>query len=128
MLLNADRIEHMPGPRRSCRSWFTRVLLFVRDATSKDLMVSTAAAQKRLTIALSAHPFSKPVAPINQAILRHRRSEACYHAPSAVHAVPYTIPPGLEGDFLCEIMGLRATSGGSGVAENVILPRCRDQA
>ena len=39
-----------------------------------------------------------------------------------------TISPGLEGDFIRKIRVLQATSGVSGVAENVILPRCRDQA
>jgi hypothetical protein len=67
MLVNDDRIEHMPGtyarPTAALSELVLGVLLFVRDATSKDLMVSTAAAQERLTITFSTQPFSNPVSP-----------------------------------------------------------------
>ncbi|SRR5713101_892412 len=114
--------------RTARRSWFSGVLLFVRDTPSKSLTVSTAAAQERPTIPFSAHPFSNPVAPnkpSNSAASADGGPLTRLISTGRPHHIPFYRR---GGEFLRKISGLRATSGGSGVAENVILRHCRAQA
>jgi hypothetical protein len=96
MLLNDDRIEHMAGPWRSRRSWFSGVLLFVRDTTDGADGGSAGA----VCYYVFRSPFLNPVAPINREILRLRRTETCYRPASALLRPNIYHFTGVEGDFL----------------------------
>src|SRR5258707_10056693 len=88
MMLTHDGMHVCPAHGGDVRAG-SRVVLFVRNVTSKRLTVSTAAAQERLTNSVFGSPFLEPVAPINSAILQLRWSDACYHFSSALLSRQY---------------------------------------
>jgi hypothetical protein len=118
----------MPGPWQSCGSRFSDVLLFVRPRYFEEPDDVDCAAAGATYYYVFRSPALEPCSPNKPSNLRLRRSEACYRVSSALLAVPYTISPGLEGDFICKISVLTRHERCVGGSRKCFTARCRDQA